>query len=80
MLAGGTFGEGLATGETCGFRDVPFAKQKRGYACSARSSPDRSLRLPVKFNLLTLSYRSFIFLIICAFLVIPPTTLTPVRE
>ena len=75
----------LAFGTRCwekraAFRLPALLSETEGTFRSARSSARCSLWLPFKLNSFTLSYRSFIFLVMCAFLVIPLTALSPARE
>ena len=79
--AGGTLACGTRCWEKRAALGLPASRSKtKGISRSARSSARCSLRLPFKLNSFELSYGSFIFLVMCAFLAIPLTALTPARE
>lgn len=72
---------GPATGgKRVAFVMSALQSKSEGMHCSTRSNASCCLRLPLKFNSFTLCYRSFIFLMMCAALAIPPAALTPTRE
>lgn len=79
--AGGTLECGNRCWEKRAALGLPALRSKtKGIFRSARFSARCSLRLPFKLNSFELSYGSFIFLVLCAFLAILLTALTPARE